>query len=167
MKRYLAALMAIGILAGMASAAPVAMELKLMGKVGDDPAVPEVLGALIYNPQDPVWGTTQGQSVALNTAVWRLDGSAGIEWNLMAPTMAGDFDFDWATYSAAPGSDPVVFQWEGTTQEADNFWADTVAGASLDQRAYFFYGVSENIPEPATMSLLGLGGLLMLRRRRK
>jgi len=74
--------------------------------------------------------------------------------------------YELTTGFANPKSLTLIFpEWTGTAEDADNWWLNS-GGPS-------YFGLSEFqafasvIPEPMTMSLLALGGLALLRRRRK
>jgi len=75
----------------------------------------------------------------------------------------GTSDFDFSGTSALqniPASSTVYLRYYASGQTSTGGWGFTSAGFSVDG------AVTQTIPEPATMSLLGLGALAMVLRRK-
>ena len=63
------------------------------------------------------------------------------------------------------GEEDYVLIWEKSGEEG--MWNDTRNDNWANMHNYPTYGVVEVVPEPATMGILVLGGLALIRRRRK
>lgn len=127
----------------------------------------------IGNPASPIFNT-MGQLVADNEAdLW--DGS--IDHSIRGDQFGNLAGFHAATGSetngVADGSFPLgpastLFAISGDTRAANSTWIDN--GFIQNGAAFGIYAISSeitfNVPEPSSLAIAGLGGLLVARRRR-
>ena len=77
------------------------------------------------------------------------------------------FGSDGSTTISLNGGTPVaIVNYWGATVAPEMFWSGSV-GTSASDAVVYFDDVAVNIPEPVTMSLLAIGGVLGLLRRRR
>jgi hypothetical protein len=109
---------------------------------------------------------------SIQNPIFKDDGtSAG---NLTGGTAYADYTWtgSWADGTGASSGDGRQLSTDGTIRVSrggriDSSWMNGVSINSSDSRGARLYGISGVIPEPATMSLLAIGGLALIRRRRR
>jgi hypothetical protein len=109
---------------------------------------------------------------SIQNPIFKDDGtSAG---NLTGGNAYADYTWtgSWADGTGASSGDGRQLSTDGTIRVSrggriDSSWMNGVSINSSDSRGARLYGISGVIPEPATMSLLAIGGLALIRRRRR
>ncbi len=148
MRTSFVALAMVGLLASMASAAITVEDMELTVYKTTDNG--ETYAAFIYD------GTLTPAWADLALATYDAD-ATWVEVPEMAMT---DQSF---TFNES--FDSPVFSYGGSGDISPDVASQWIFTAQGDE--FFFAPVPSNIPEPATMSVLGLGALALLRRRRR
>jgi hypothetical protein len=148
MRTSLIALATVGLLASMASAAITVedMELTVYKTTNNG----ETYAAFIYD------GTLTQAWADLALATYDADAI----WTEVPEMAMTDQSF---TFNES--FDTPVFSYGGSGDISPDVASQWIFTAQGDE--FFFAPVPSNIPEPATMSVLGLGALALLRRRRR
>ena len=125
-------------------------------------------GGLSYNPSDGLFYGTNDDASPFGAGLFSIDVFGGGGINLVAPYPAGETDID----GTAVGDNKVYFV---TDEPGDIYVYDLLAGEFISPltnpmtTSEIFSGgawAPGLIPTPATLTLLGFGGLAAARRRR-
>jgi hypothetical protein len=100
----------------------------------------------------------------IQNPITKADGTAAEHPNIWTGTYFADGTADWRPWQGSLGNPEQNYITQGLANDTTSQW-------SGNQRPWteikFLYGMSSVIPEPATMSLLAIGGIALIRRRRR